>query len=49
MENQMMKDEEVRSLLRKKGYKVLEPYDESYSEKKRHELYLEIIKTLGRE
>jgi hypothetical protein len=39
----MAKDEEVRSLLRKRGYKILElPYT-SYSDKKRDELYQDII------
>ena len=39
---QMLKDEETRSLLRKKGYRVLELYYDSYSEKKRDELYEQI-------
>jgi very-short-patch-repair endonuclease len=46
---QMVKDEELRSLLRRNGYKVLELYYESYSDKKRDELHQEIMKTLGKE
>jgi len=43
---QMIKDEELRTLLRKKGYRVLELFYESYTDKKRNELHLEILKTL---
>ncbi len=39
---QMMKDEELRSLLRKRGYRILELYYSSYSDKKRDQLYEEI-------
>jgi very-short-patch-repair endonuclease len=46
--SQMMKDEELRSLLRKRGYKVLEIVYSSYSDKKRDELYKEILDSLGR-
>ena len=47
--SQMIKDEELRALLRKRGYRVLElPYDD-YSSKKRDQLYLEILNSLGRE
>jgi very-short-patch-repair endonuclease len=46
---QMMKDEELRSLLRKRGYRILELSYSSYSDKKRDELYREIVKQLGRE
>jgi very-short-patch-repair endonuclease len=46
---QAAKDEELRSLLRKKGYKVLELYYASYSDKKRDQLYKEILDNLGRE
>ena len=46
---QMVKDEEVRSLLRKKGYRVLELYYNSYSDKKRDQLYKEILDNLGKE
>jgi len=45
---QMMKDEELRTLLRKKGYRVLEPYYDSYSDKKRDQLYEEILTNLAR-
>ena len=46
---QMAKDEELRTLLRKRGYKVVELVYRSYSGKKRDELYQEIVKQLGRE
>ena len=46
---QMLKDEETRTLLRKKGYRVLELYYDSYSDKKRDELYREIRRNLGNE
>src|SRR5256886_9210510 len=46
---QMMKDEELRSLLRKRGYMILELFYESYSDKKRDKLYGEILDSLGRE
>src|SRR6266702_7890025 len=39
---QMMKDEELRMLLRKRGYRILELCYDSYSDKKRDELYAEI-------
>ncbi len=45
---QMIKDEELRSLLRKRGYKVLELGYSSYSDKKRDELYKAILDNLGR-
>ena len=46
---QMVKDEELRTLLRKRGYKVMELVYRSYSDKKRDELFQEIVKQLGRE
>ncbi len=46
---QMMKDEELRSLLRKRGYRVLELSYAGYTDKKRDELYREIISGLGKE
>jgi very-short-patch-repair endonuclease len=46
---QMVKDEELRTLLRKRGYRILELSYSSYTDKKRDELYQEIFKQLGRE
>ena len=46
---QMAKDEELRTLLRRRGYKVIELIYRSYSDKKRDELCQELIKQLGRE
>jgi len=43
---QMIKDEELRSLLRKRGYRILELFYDSYSDKKRDQLYEEIRKGL---
>ncbi len=43
---QAAKDEELRSLLRKRGYRVLELYYDSYSDKKRNQLYEQIIESL---
>src|SRR5207253_3742398 len=40
---QATKDEELRSLLRKKGYRVLELFYDSYSDKKRDQLYQQIL------
>ena len=45
---QMVKDEELRSLLRKRGYRILELYYDSYSDKKRDQLFDEIMSVLGR-
>src|SRR5213080_1550550 len=39
---QMVKDEELRSLLRKRGYRILELCYDSYSNRKRDQLYEEI-------
>jgi very-short-patch-repair endonuclease len=44
---QAAKDEELRCLLRRRGYKVLELYYNSYSDKKRDHLYDEILNVLG--
>src|SRR5205807_6017138 len=44
---QMTKDEELRTLLRKRGYRVLELSYSSYTDKKRDELYQEIVQHLG--
>src|SRR3989442_9307332 len=46
---QIAKDEELRTLLRRRGYRVMELVYRSYSDKKRDELYQEIVKQLGRE
>jgi very-short-patch-repair endonuclease len=35
---QMTKDDELRTLLRKRGYRILELYYDSYSDKKRDQL-----------
>jgi very-short-patch-repair endonuclease len=45
---QMAKDEELRTLLRKKGYRVLELSYHSYSDRRRDELYEGIRACLGR-
>ncbi len=45
---QMMKDEELRTLLRKRGYKVVELAYSHYSEKKRDELYQQLLDSLRR-
>ncbi len=46
---QAAKDEELRSLLRKRGHRVLELYYDSYSDKKRNQLYEQIQDSLRRE
>src|SRR5438093_98542 len=43
---QMAKDEELRSLLRKRGYKILELCYNSYSNRKRDLLYQQILDNL---
>ena len=45
---QMTKDEELRTLLRKRGYRILELSYSSYTDKKRDELYREILNGLGK-
>src|SRR5437867_9406658 len=45
---QLAKDEELRLLLRKRGYRILELYYDSYSEMKRDQLYKEIRNSLAR-
>ena len=45
---QIAKDEELRTLLRKRGYKVMELIYCNYSDKKRDELYREIRNNLGK-
>jgi len=44
----MEKDEELRLLLRKRGYRILELYYNSYSETKRDQLYEEIRDNLNK-
>ena len=44
---QMFKDEELRSLLRKRSYRVLELSYNSYSDKIRDELYHQLLGCLG--
>ncbi len=43
---QMAKDEELRSVLRKRGYRILELYYDSYSDKRRDQLYQQILNYL---
>src|SRR5712691_2516860 len=45
---QMMKDEELRTLLRKRGYRVLELGYSGYTDGKRDELCREIMSHLGK-
>src|SRR5881296_2821973 len=47
--SQMTKDEELRTLLRKRGYSILELSYSNYSDKKRDQLYQDILAGLGRE
>ena len=47
--SQAIKDEDLRILLRKRGYRVLELFYDHYSDKKRDELYAEILEDLGSE
>ncbi len=44
---QMAKDEELRSLLRKRGYRILELSYDGYSDRKRDQMYEEIRACLG--
>jgi len=46
---QMLKDEETRTLLRKKGYRILELSYDNYSDRKRDQLYRDIRNSLGKE
>jgi len=43
---QMAKDEELRSLLRKRGYTIVELFYDSYSDRKRDQLYQQILDQL---
>jgi acetyl esterase/lipase len=45
---QMTKDEELRTLLRKRGCRILELSYSSYTDRKRDELYRELMTGLGR-
>ena len=45
--SQMAKDEELRTVLRKRGYRILELFYGDYSDKKRDQLYNEILDSLG--
>ena len=45
---QMAKDEELRSLLRKRGYKILELYYDRYSDRKKDLLYKELRVNLAK-
>jgi very-short-patch-repair endonuclease len=47
--SQMAKDEELRSLLKKRGYRILELCYDGYSNAKRDRFYEEILKSLGRQ
>jgi hypothetical protein len=44
---QMSKDEELRTLLRKRRYRILELCYDSYLDRKRDQLYEEILDRLG--
>jgi len=46
--SQMLKDEETRTLLREKGYRILELSYDNYSDSKRDQLYKEIRNSLGK-
>jgi very-short-patch-repair endonuclease len=46
--SQMIKDEELRTLLRRRGYRVLELNYDGYSNSKRDQLYQEILNNLGK-
>lgn len=43
---QIAKDEELRSLLRKRGYRIIELFYDGYSDKKRDQLYDQILNGL---
>ena len=46
--SQMAKDEDLRSLLRKRGYRILQLCYDSYSDTRRDQLYKEIQLSLGK-
>jgi len=45
----MAKGDELRSLIRKRGYRVLELHYNNYSDKNRDQMYNELLDSLGRE
>ena len=47
--SQMIKDEELRTLLRKRGYRVVELAYSDYSDRKRDELYDQLLTVLRQE
>jgi very-short-patch-repair endonuclease len=47
--SQMIKDDELRTLLRKRGYRILELSYANYSDERRDEFYAEILSSLGKE
>ena len=46
---QTIKDEELRTLLRKRGYRVIELGYNNYSDSKRDEIYRQLLIGLGKE
>ena len=46
---QMIKDEELRSLLRKRGYRIVELRYDNYSDKKRDDFFQQLLSNLGKE
>lgn len=44
----MAKDEELRSLPRKRGYRILELHYNNYSDKTRDQLYSELLECLSK-
>ena len=46
---QMIKDEELRSLLMKRGYRIVELRYDNYSDKKRDDLFQQLLSNLGKE
>ena len=46
---QMIKDEELRTLLRKRGYKVVELTYNGYTDRKRDEVFRQLLSSLGLE
>ncbi len=46
---QVAKDEELRSLLRKRGYRVLELFYNHYSDRARDQIYNELLESIGTE